>query len=43
MIDKLDSDSLELLCKDARKPFTDIAQQLGISEGTVRSLVAHLV
>lgn len=41
-MDKLDSDILELLRKDARRPFTDIAQQLGTSEGTVRNRVARL-
>jgi len=41
-VDKLDSDILELLRKDARRPFTDIAQQLGTSEGTVRNRVARL-
>lgn len=42
-MDKLDSEILELLRKDARRPYTDIAQQLGTSEGTVRNRVARLI
>jgi Lrp/AsnC family transcriptional regulator for asnA, asnC and gidA len=42
-MDKLDSEILELLRKDARRPYTDIALQLGTSEGTVRNRVARLI
>lgn len=42
-MDKLDSAILESLHKDARRPFTDVAQELGISEGTVRNRVARLL
>jgi Lrp/AsnC family transcriptional regulator for asnA, asnC and gidA len=40
-VDKLVSDILELLRKDARRPFTDVAQKLNISEGTIRNRVAR--
>ena len=42
-MDKLDSEILELLRKDARRPYTDIAKQLGYSEGTIRNRVARLI
>ena len=42
-MDKLDSEILALLRKDARKPYTEIADQLGTSEGTVRNRVARLL
>lgn len=39
MIDNLDKKIVELLKKDSRCPFVEIANQLGVSEGTVRSRV----
>jgi len=42
-MDQLDKTILEALHKDARRPFTDVAQELGISEGTVRNRVARLL
>ncbi|NLK25805.1 MAG: Lrp/AsnC family transcriptional regulator [Euryarchaeota archaeon] len=43
MIDYLDEKIIELLKKDSRRPFVDIANQLKVSEGTVRSRVRKLV
>lgn len=42
-MDQLDLTILHSLRKDARKPFTDVAQDLGVSEGTVRNRVARLL
>ena len=39
MIDNLDKKIIELLKKDSRCPFVEIANQLDVSEGTVRSRV----
>lgn len=39
MIDDLDKRILEIMKKDSRCPYVDIAEQLGVSEGTVRSRV----
>ncbi len=41
--DDLDLAILEQLRFDGRKPYTEIAQQLGVSEGTVRNRVARLI
>lgn len=41
--DTLDLAILETLRSDGRKPYTEIAQALGVSEGTVRNRVARLV
>ena len=41
--DELDLAILELLRSDGRKPYTEIAQMLSVSEGTVRNRVARLV
>ncbi len=40
--DDLDLAILELLRSDGRKPYTEIAQALQVSEGTVRNRVARL-
>ncbi len=40
--DDLDLAILELLRSDGRKPYTEIAQTLQVSEGTVRNRVARL-
>lgn len=42
MTDKLDREIMEILRADARRPFVDIAQQLSVSEGTIRSRVRKL-
>ena len=42
-MDKLDLSILALLQNDGRRPFTDIAQELGVSEGTVRNRVTKLI
>jgi Lrp/AsnC family transcriptional regulator for asnA, asnC and gidA len=42
-MDKLDLSILASLQIDGRRPFTDIAQELGVSEGTVRNRVAKLI
>lgn len=41
--DGLDLAILELLRSDGRKPYTEIAQTLQVSEGTVRNRVARLM
>lgn len=42
-MDDLDRDIIEILRRDARTPYTEIANDLGISEGTVRNRVDRLV
>ncbi|MEM0449271.1 MAG: Lrp/AsnC family transcriptional regulator [Methanomassiliicoccales archaeon] len=42
MLDQLDERIVEILKKDARKPFVEIADELKVSEGTVRSRVRKL-
>jgi Lrp/AsnC family transcriptional regulator for asnA, asnC and gidA len=42
MIDNLDERIIELLKKDSRKPFVEIADGLKVSEGTIRSRVRKL-
>ena len=42
-MDRIDSEIVSCLQKDGRIPFTDIAKELGISEGTVRNRVSRLV
>jgi len=42
MIDNLDKRILEILRRDSRKPFVEVANQLGVSEGTVRSRVHRM-
>jgi len=39
MIDNLDKHILDIMKKDSRCPFVEIASKLGVSEGTVRSRV----
>jgi Lrp/AsnC family transcriptional regulator for asnA, asnC and gidA len=43
MMDHLDEKIIEILKKDSRRPFVDIANQLKVSEGTIRSRVRKLV
>ena len=43
MKDQLDVDILAFLQRDGRMPFTEIAQALGVSEGTVRNRAARLL
>jgi Lrp/AsnC family transcriptional regulator for asnA, asnC and gidA len=40
--DEIDLAILEMLRSDGRKPYTEIAQTLSVSEGTVRNRVARL-
>ena len=42
MIDNLDKKIIDILKEDSRRPFVDIADQLGVSEGTVRSRVHRM-
>lgn len=42
-MDDLDLAILSLLQRDGRRPFTEIAQTLGVSEGTVRNRVYRLL
>jgi Lrp/AsnC family transcriptional regulator for asnA, asnC and gidA len=42
-MDDLDLSILASLQIDGRRPFTDIAQELGVSEGTVRNRVSKLI
>ena len=42
-MDELDLSILAALQTDGRRPFTDIAQNLGVSEGTVRNRVSKLI
>ena len=43
MIDNLDERIIEILKKDSRKPFVEIADELKVSEGTIRSRVRRLL
>jgi len=42
-MDDLDRDILSILRKDARTPYTEIADEVGTSEGTVRNRVERMV
>ncbi|NLU45953.1 MAG: Lrp/AsnC family transcriptional regulator [Euryarchaeota archaeon] len=42
MIDNLDKRILEVMKKDSRCPFVEMANQLGVSEGTIRSRVHRM-
>ena len=42
MIDKLDKRILDIMKKDSRRPYGEIAEQLNVSEGTVRSRVHRM-
>ena len=42
-MDSLDHDILEVLRKDARTPYTEIANRLHVSEGTIRNRVEAMV
>ena len=42
-MDDLDRQILDVLRRDARTPYTEIADQIGTSEGTVRNRVDQLV
>jgi len=42
MIDHLDERIIEILKKDSRRPFVEIADELNVSEGTIRSRVRKL-
>ena len=40
--DKLNRSIIELLQLDGRMPFSEVAQKLGVSEGTIRNRVANM-
>ena len=42
IVDKLDQEIINFLRQDGRTPFTRIAEELGVTEGTVRNRVAKL-
>jgi len=42
-MDELDREILAILRRDARTPYTEIAERVGTSEGTVRNRVEQLV
>jgi len=42
MIDHLDERIIEIMKKDSRRPFVEIAEELKVSEGTIRSRVRKL-
>ena len=42
-MDELDREILSILRQDARTPYTEIADQVGTSEGTVRNRVDRLI
>jgi DNA-binding Lrp family transcriptional regulator len=42
-MDELDEEILQILRRDARTPYTEIADRVGTSEGTVRNRVDQLV
>ena len=42
-MDDLDREILDILRRDARTPYTEIAEQVGTSEGTVRNRVERLL
>lgn len=41
-MDELDRDIVDILRRDARTPFTEIAEQVGTSEGTIRNRVDRM-
>jgi Lrp/AsnC family transcriptional regulator, regulator for asnA, asnC and gidA len=43
VLDSIDRSIIEQLQRDGRTPFTEIAEALGVSEGTVRNRVSRLV
>jgi len=42
-MDDLDQDILDILRRDARTPYTEIADQVGTSEGTIRNRVERMI
>ncbi|MFC7073184.1 Lrp/AsnC family transcriptional regulator [Halovenus rubra] len=42
-MDELDREILEILRRDARTPYTEIAKEVGTSEGTIRNRVEGMV
>ncbi len=42
-MDKLDLAIIDALKANGRRPFTDIAQEVGVSEGTIRNRVTRLI
>ncbi|PSP55896.1 AsnC family transcriptional regulator, partial [Halobacteriales archaeon QH_7_66_37] len=42
-MDELDREILDILRRDARTPYTEIADEVGTSEGTIRNRVESMV
>ena len=42
-MDELDENIIEVLKKDSRRPFVEVAEQLQVSEGTIRSRVRKMM
>jgi DNA-binding Lrp family transcriptional regulator len=42
-MDDLDQEILDILRRDARTPYTEIADQVGTSEGTIRNRVERMI
>jgi len=42
-VDELDENIIEVLKKDSRRPFVEVAEQLQVSEGTIRSRVRKMM
>jgi Lrp/AsnC family transcriptional regulator for asnA, asnC and gidA len=42
-LDQIDLRIIRILQADGRRPFTEIAQEVGVSEGTVRNRVARMI
>ena len=42
MIDETDKSILEILRKNARMPFLEIAKKIGVSESTIRKRVGNM-
>ncbi|MDK2373137.1 MAG: Lrp/AsnC family transcriptional regulator [Candidatus Korarchaeota archaeon] len=43
LLDEMDRKILEMLIKDARTPYTEIAKKLNVSEATIRKRVSKLI
>jgi len=43
LLDEMDRKILEMLIKDARTPYTEIAKKLNVSEATIRKRVGKLI
>jgi Lrp/AsnC family transcriptional regulator for asnA, asnC and gidA len=43
LLDELDKQIIKLLQENGRKPYTEIASELGVSEGTIRKRLNYLI